>query len=219
MILAAFRNNTHKSQDAMLATRAMPRDNLGQSNGTPCPVTLPLQSDPADLLFRTAQCAAREDKRMAIASRLKWYLESHHINYEIIHHSHTSTALGSARAAHVPSGLVAKCVLLEDERGYVMAVIPSSCRLEIEAIDQELGRHLELATEAELGDIFTTCEVGAVPAVGDAFNIPSAVDQSLMRLPDAYFEAGDHEGLIHVSGRDFRSLLGRAREGRFSRPH
>jgi Ala-tRNA(Pro) deacylase len=156
---------------------------------------------------------------MAIATRIKWYLESQHIDYEVIQHNHTNTALGSARAAHVPSGLVAKCVLLEDERGYVMAVIPASCRVEIEAIDQEMGRHLELASEGELGGLFATCEVGAVPPLGDVFNIPSAVDQSLMRLPDAYFEAGDHERLIHVSGEDFRSLLCAAHAGRFSRPN
>ncbi len=156
---------------------------------------------------------------MAIARRLKWYLDSHHVDYEVIHHTHTNTALGSARAAHIPSGLVAKCVLLEDERGYVMAVVPASCRVELEAIDQQMGRHLELASESEIGDLFATCEVGAVPPIGDAFNIPSAVDRSLMRLPDTYFEAGDHEGLVHMSGDSFRSLLGSAHEGRFSRPN
>ena len=85
---------------------------------------------------------------MAIAKRLKWFLDAHQVEYELVHHAHSSSSMESARAAHVPGGRVAKCVLLEDERGYVMAIIPASCRLEMAELDRALGRHLELATEA-----------------------------------------------------------------------
>jgi Ala-tRNA(Pro) deacylase len=88
---------------------------------------------------------------MAIANRVKWYLEAQHIEYELVHHPHSSTSLKSARAAHVPSGRVAKCVLLEDERGYIMAVVPASFRLDLKEIRRQLGRHLTLASEAEWG--------------------------------------------------------------------
>ena len=33
------------------------------------------------------------------------------------------------------------------------------------------------------------------------------LDQSLGDMPDAYFEGGDHESLVHVSGRDFLKLM------------
>ncbi len=156
---------------------------------------------------------------MTIARRLKWVLDSHDVDYEIIHHSHTWTSRASAQAAHVPSGRVAKCVLLEDERGYVLAILPASCRLSIDALDAALGRHFELASEAELEDIYQDCERGAVPPVGATHAIPLAVDDSLLRLPDVYFEAGDHEGLVHVSGEAFRSLLGGSMHGRFGHVH
>ena len=100
---------------------------------------------------------------MSIAPRLKWYLESHHVDYELVHHRHSASSMESARTAGVPSGRLAKCVLLEDERGYVMAIIPASCRLELAEVERELDRHLELASEAELGEIFAGCELGAVP--------------------------------------------------------
>jgi Ala-tRNA(Pro) deacylase len=113
---------------------------------------------------------------------------------------------------------VAKTVLLEDERGYVMAIIPASCRLQLLEIDRTLGRHLELATEEELGQVFEGCEVGAVPPVGAAYYIPTAIDDSLLRLPDVYFEAGDHEDLVTVSREGFWELLAGSPHGRFSRP-
>jgi Ala-tRNA(Pro) deacylase len=114
---------------------------------------------------------------------------------------------------------VAKCVLLEDERGYIMAVVPASCRLDLAEIERLLGRHLTLASEAELAGIFSGCETGAVPPIGAAYNIPTAIDDALLRLPDVYFEAGDHEELVHVSREAFAGLLPHSTHGRYSRPH
>ena len=156
---------------------------------------------------------------MTIARRLKWVLDSHAIDYHVVQHAHTQTSAESARSASVPTGRVAKCVLVEDERGYVLAIVPASCRLSLEALDQTLGRHFELATEAELEDIYQDCERGAVPPVGATHAIPIAVDDSLLRLPDVYFEAGDHEGLVHVTGESFRQLIGASSHGRFGRVH
>jgi Ala-tRNA(Pro) deacylase len=156
---------------------------------------------------------------MTIARRLKWVLDTHHVDYEIIAHAHTQTSLDSARSAHVPEGRVAKCVLLEDERGYVLAIVPASCDVELDRIDQLLGRHLELASEGEIRDLFEDCEVGAIPPVGTTHPLPIAIDDSLLRLPDVYFEAGDHEGLVHVRADAFQSILEHPRHGRFSSVH
>ena len=156
---------------------------------------------------------------MAIARRLKWYLDSHSVDYEVVHHAHSTTSSESARAAHVPEGRVAKCVLLEDERGYMLAIVPASCRVSLEGLAQQLDRSFELATEPELGELFRDCEVGAVPAANEAYGIPAVIDESLLRLPDLYFEAGDHEDLVHVSGEMFRQLQKRALHGKIGRPH
>lgn len=154
---------------------------------------------------------------MAISARLKWYLDSHGVKYQIVPHSHTTTSLGTAQAAHVPGERLAKCVLLEDERGYVMAVLPASRRISLPDLEEQLERHLELASEDELSQLFRDCEVGAVPPVGSAYGIPTVVDDSLMNAPDVYFESGDHEDLVHVRGLEFLTLMMGARHGRFSR--
>jgi Ala-tRNA(Pro) deacylase len=41
-------------------------------------------------------------------------------------------------------------------------------------------------------------------------------DESLARQPDIYFDAGDHESLVHLRGADFLNLLGNAKRGIFS---
>jgi Ala-tRNA(Pro) deacylase len=154
---------------------------------------------------------------MTISARLKWYLDSHGVKYEIVPHPHTGTSLGSAQAARVPGERLAKSVLLEDERGYLMAVLPASRRISLRDLEDQLERQLELASEAELSQLFGDCEVGALPPVGAAYGIPTVVDDSLMNAPDVWFEAGDHEDLVHMRGLEFLTLFTGARHGRFSR--
>lgn len=156
---------------------------------------------------------------MTIARRLKWYLDSQGVDYELVHHPHSSTSLESARSASLPGGKIAKPVLLEDERGYVMVIVPASCRVILSDLRDQLHRELDLASEHELGDLFADCEIGAMPPLGEPYNVPTVVDDSLLRLPDLYFEAGDHEELVHLSGAAFRELVGTSRHGRFSRPN
>ena len=156
---------------------------------------------------------------MSLATRVRWYLDFHQIEYDVVHHEHSSSSLESGQKAHVPAGKVAKGVLLEDERGYVLALLPAACRLEFRAIEDLVHRRLELAGEPELADIFRDCEVGAIPAVGGAYNVPMLVDESLLGLPDLYFEGGDHEDLVHLGGTAFRQLIGKANHGHIGRPH
>ena len=131
---------------------------------------------------------------MSIAMTVSNYLDEHGIDYDILSHPHTVTSGQSAAAAHIPGTRLAKSVLLEDDSG-----------------------HLMLATESELANLFSDCEIGALPALGPAYGIETVVDDAIAEQPDIYFEAGDHEQLVHVSAESFNALLGEtARHGHFS---
>jgi len=155
---------------------------------------------------------------MSIAKTVKWYLDSEQLSYEILQHPHTNSSAETADAAYIWQDQLAKSVLLEDEAGYVMAVLPASNRVDLKRLREELHRPLELASEAELGEIFADCEVGAVPPLGRAYGIPMIYDESLASLANVYFEAGDHEDLIYMGGAEFMLLLGEAQHARFSTP-
>ena len=144
---------------------------------------------------------------MAIAITLKSFLEDHHVEYDMVKHIHSSTALESAHSAHVPSHQVAKAVVLEDESGYIVSVLPSTNRLDLEWVNESLGRKLEMAPENELRDLFDDCEFGAVPALSNAYGLDVIWDEQLTTASEIYIEAGDHENLIHMHGDDFFKLM------------
>ena len=154
---------------------------------------------------------------MAIASTVSNYLAECDASYDILTHPHTASSGESAQAAHVSGIRLAKSVILEDEQGYLMVVLPSNRQVNLGELHRQLNRNLGLATESELRGLFKDCEIGALPAVGPAYGMETVVDDTLAEQSDIYFEAGDHEQLIHVSAETFQTLLGeRAGHGRFS---
>jgi Ala-tRNA(Pro) deacylase len=150
---------------------------------------------------------------MSIANTVRSYLERHEISYEILEHPHSQTSEQTADAAFIWEDQLAKTVLLEDDGGYVMAVVPASHRLDLAKLQGQLRRPLHLAKENELGPLFPDCELGAVPPLGSAYGIATVYDDRLRSLAGVYFEGGDHRDLIYMGGREFIDLLADSQHG------
>lgn len=144
---------------------------------------------------------------MSIAPTVIQALKFKGVEFTVVEHPHTATSAGSAHAAHVSEGLVAKAVLLKDPGGFVLAVIPASQHLDLKRIGRALHRPLVLASEEDLGQAFFDCEPGAVPVVGEDYLIPTIVDERLRHVDEVFFEAGDHERLVHISSEGFSRLM------------
>ena len=144
---------------------------------------------------------------MVMANTLLGYLAQNGVAYDTLHHRPTRTSMNSSSAAHVPGEMLAKSVILEDDAGYLMAVIPANQPVKIGKLNRALDLHMGLATEQELGELFTDCELGAIAPFGEAYSMNTSIDNSLIDCSDVYFESGDHEELIHLSGHTFRQLI------------
>lgn len=154
---------------------------------------------------------------MSIAITLKNYLEQTGVEYELVPHPYSRNSIETAEQAHIPPEKLAKSVILEDEGGYLMAVCPATCKIKLGDLYHETNRKLQFANEAELADMLGDCVLGAVPPVGDLYDIDVIVDTELFMQPDVYFEAGDHEDLIHVSAEGFQQLMRNAEHASFGR--
>lgn len=147
---------------------------------------------------------------MSVAVTLEDYLRSKGSRYEVVQHAHSHSSMDTAEVAHIPGDRLAKTVLLEDEFGYVAAVVPSTYHVRLSEMWKKTGRRLVLASETEMRELFKDCEVGAVPPVCTAYGLQTYLDESLIRQPDVYFEAGDHEQLIHMNIDQFLELMAEA---------
>ena len=153
---------------------------------------------------------------MAIAETVKNYLTQKAVDYTLPSHPHSGSSHETAEASHVREDHIAKGVIVKDISGYAMVVVPAINYVEMKHVRKELDRELELVEEAEFAKLFPDCESGAVPPLGPAYQIETFLDEALTTLANVYFEAGDHEHLVHVSGDDFKTLLNGVRHGYYS---
>ena len=153
---------------------------------------------------------------MWIPARLATYLEQFGAQFEIREHQHSRCSAETARTARIPPNQLAKSVIVEDDAGCVMAVVPGDKTLMLGELARLLGRkNLRLSTEARIATLFEGCDRGAVPPVGMAWGIEMVVDDELEACEVVYAEAGDHEHLLCMSRQQFHGLMGAARHGRF----
>lgn len=153
---------------------------------------------------------------MTIAPRLRHYLDALKVEYELLEHDPTRSAMQNALACQLPPGQIAKAVLIDTPDTYMLAVLPSDRRLALAELRGEIGGKPELADEGEVASVFDDCAVGAVPPLGHRYGIATIIDDSLADQPDVYFEGGDHLSLVHVSQGEFARITRPARHGRFS---
>ena len=144
---------------------------------------------------------------MTIATTVGDALAFEEIDFDILRHKPTFSAAEAAQAAGINGDKLAKAVLLKDPYGYVLAVVPATRHLDLDALGTQRHRHLKLASEQDLDEWFCDCAVGSVPPIGPWYRLPTVVDSELRSQEDIYFEAGDHRALVHVSETGFELLM------------
>lgn len=152
---------------------------------------------------------------MSIAPTLLRHLDSN-VSYDVITHDPTMSSARTAQACHVSGERVAKAIVLRHNGGYMLAVLPASRHIHLPDLKVQIGEDVDLADEGEIKALFPDCALGAVPAVGECYDLDVIVDDSIEEQADVYLEGGDHMTLVHVDRAQFARLMAEARHGRFS---
>lgn len=154
---------------------------------------------------------------MPVAKTVTDYLQDKGVAYGLRKHPRSATSVQSAISAEIPISSVAKAVAFGSEQGRLLAVLPADHDVDMHCLQDEVGRDLQMLEETDLVELFPDCEIGAVPAIGPAYGLETVVDTRLQNLEEVYFEAGDHEELVHVTEADFEKLEQGASFVHFSR--
>jgi Ala-tRNA(Pro) deacylase len=152
---------------------------------------------------------------MTIAPTLQKHLDRN-VTYDVITHDPTMSATRTAQACHVSGNRLAKAVVLRRNGGFMLAIVPASHHLDLADLRRQIGDDVALADEGEIKRLFPDCTPGAIPPVGECYDLDVIIDDSIGEQPDVYLEGGDHITVVHVDRAQFARLMADARHGRFS---
>ena len=99
------------------------------------------------------------------------FLTNQGVEFEALPHQDTYNAQTMAETLHVPGREVAKTVLLKTDIGdFAVAVLPANRDVSLEKAAQVIGDgQVELATEFDISQLFSDCELGAIPPIGSQY--------------------------------------------------
>lgn len=152
---------------------------------------------------------------MTTSPRIADYLARRGVDVRARRHPRTMTASQAAHAADVPERQFAKTVVLTDDDGPFLAVLPAARAIVMGELWRETHRPARLATEGEIAALFPDCDLGAIPPFGEPYELETVVDDHLLQEPTVYCEGGDHETILELDGAGFAKLLAAARPGSF----
>jgi Ala-tRNA(Pro) deacylase len=138
---------------------------------------------------------------MKLLDRLTAFLELRGSWYRHDVHPLSFTARETALADHVPPRSFAKTVIVYFEDGYAMAVVPADRAVNLDDLRSSFGcSHLRLATEKEVAELFSDCELGAMPPMGNGtlYEMPVYCDGLLMAEDTISFNAGTHHDVVRL---------------------
>jgi Ala-tRNA(Pro) deacylase len=141
-------------------------------------------------------------------TKVREFLDNHHVKYVVIGHSPAYTAQEIASLAHVSGKEMAKTVMVKVDGKMAMAVLPASYKVDFEGLKQGVGaKKVELAHEAEFRHLFPDCETGAMPPFGNLYDMPVYVAERLTEDEEIAFNSGTLTELFMMKYQDFEKLV------------
>jgi Ala-tRNA(Pro) deacylase len=129
------------------------------------------------------------------------------IPFEELHHVEAYTAQQVAEHEHVSGHRVAKVVVVLADNRPVELVLPASRHVNLDQVATVLGARVRLATEKELEQYFSDCEVGAMPPLRHWKDVEVLMDPSLQVEGDIFLQAGTHVDAVRLSFRDWYEMV------------
>jgi Ala-tRNA(Pro) deacylase len=141
----------------------------------------------------------RSPVNVPLVALLDW-LGAHGLAYDLHEHPLAFTALETARVEGLDPHAFAKTLAVGTPDGTrVLVVIEASHRLDLGKTARALGAlQARLLAEVELLDLAPSCDIGALPAVGDLFGVPVYADRALQDVERLTFHAGSHRHAVRL---------------------
>lgn len=150
-----------------------------------------------------------------ICEKLKNYLDSRSVLYEIHWHPESYSSQETAAVEHVSGKIFAKTVIVKAGEQDVMIVLPADRMLDLPQVTRHLGEtQVRIEDEGEVAELFPDCEIGAMPPIGKIYGLPAWVDASLLEKGEIYFNGGNHREVVRMTSGDFKRIA-EARIGNF----
>ncbi len=146
---------------------------------------------------------------MPVPASVKQLLDKQNVSYSISESEEAVQNSGVSQLLHEQRLRIAgaaRSMILQDAQGRFQVVMPANCLLDMDRVNQELGRSMRPTTNVELQSFFDKHQLASVPALPKLGGMPTLVDKRLLDQTSVLLDSGSDE-LLEVNNEDFGLLV------------
>ncbi len=150
---------------------------------------------------------------MALAVRLERFLDQQGIAYKERAIGRVPSLDAAVAALGQSRETVIRATLLIDISGIVMVVHRYDSALDAEALRKMTGRHLQPLTAHQTMRLFSDCDPGFIPPIGNAYDLSVLLDDDIARAEQVLFSSGTDHSLVEMNSHALSMAMAGSREG------
>lgn len=140
-------------------------------------------------------------------TKLKKFLDTAKIKYEIAEHKKVYTAFNEAETQHANAKEVAKTVLVKTDSGFALVVVPAQKYVDFGKVKKALkAKKVSMAKEADITRVLKT-KIGLIHPFGNLFGLPVLLDKSLLLPKTIIASAGSYTESLELKPKDFEKAV------------
>ena len=164
---------------------------------------------------------------MPVPKKILNHLDNNKVKYEVLEHKTVYTASDKAGTLHTDPKAVAKTAVLKmDNKDYAIALVPADKLLDKQKIKKAINTQRKKSQEKAFKKVDFANErwmnknidgkVGATPPFGQIWQLPTLVDNTLLKQKKVFVNGGDYNTSIQLTNAAFTKSLGDFLKGSFS---
>jgi Ala-tRNA(Pro) deacylase len=144
---------------------------------------------------------------MECRAKLEKYLRDNGVEFQAMTHRAAYTAQELAAAQGVKGRQVAKVAMVHADARIVMLVMPASYRIDSAELKGLVdAQEARLATEEDISGLFPDSDTGAIPPIGNLYDVLVYEVRALTEDPEIVFQVGTHRDTMKIAYRDYARL-------------
>ncbi len=144
---------------------------------------------------------------MPVASKLGQYIAKKNIVCQPLHHSKSASFAEAIELANAVPELCIKALPLIDRRGPAIAVLPYLAELDLDLVNETLGRQFQALPVDKASTLFKDCEPGVLPPFAMAYGLPVLVDADVLQQDHCFAASGCASTLLKLPGHALRTIM------------
>lgn len=155
---------------------------------------------------------------MPISSKIKKFLDTKGVKYDIIEHKKVFTAFDKSQTLKLPEKIIVKTLVMKIDKNICLAAIPANRILDLKTFKKiTKSKKVSFVSEKNIKQKLKGIKVGAIPSLGSLWNIKTCFDKNLLKEKKIIMSGGSYNFSIMLSPSQLKKIEPKLIIGNFTK--